>query len=161
MRVIITGDRRWYAPNLAVQVVNRLLFRYGPDVVIVHGAVRGIDWSFTQACGELGVKVEVHPARWDHLDVPGAIVRVNKDGLRYNARAGPIRNAEMVRAGAEMCIAFHRRLGFSRGAKDCVRRAIEAGIPTYPIDSENAVPKRLRADGVRLSRAQRNAGAGG
>jgi hypothetical protein len=27
MRVIITGDRNWYAPELAAEVVNRLLLR--------------------------------------------------------------------------------------------------------------------------------------
>jgi hypothetical protein len=118
MRVIITGDRNWYAPDLAAEVVKRLLVRYGPDLAIVHGAAPGIDWSFTQACGDLGVKAEVHPARWDLLEVPGAIVRQNKDGLRYNANAGPIRNAAMVAAGAGMCVAFHRYLRQSRGTKD-------------------------------------------
>jgi hypothetical protein len=37
MRVIITGDRDWYAPELAAKVVKRLLVRYGPDLTIVHG----------------------------------------------------------------------------------------------------------------------------
>jgi hypothetical protein len=38
----------------------------------------------------------------------------------------------------------------SRGTKDCARRAIAAGIPTYLIDSEAARPKRLHADDSRL-----------
>jgi hypothetical protein len=76
--------------------------------------------------------------------------RTPKDGTRYNANAGPTRNAEMVAAGAEMCIAFHRRLAWSRGTKDCVRRAIAAEIPTYLIDSEQARPRRLRAGDARL-----------
>jgi hypothetical protein len=135
---------------LAAEVVKRLLVRYGPDLVIVHGGAPGIDWSFTQACGDIGVKVEVHPARWDVLDVPGAVVRVNHHGVRYNANAGPIRNAAMVAAGAGMCVAFHRFLRQSRGTKDCVRRAIEAGIPTYLVDSEEARPRRLRAGDTRL-----------
>jgi hypothetical protein len=115
----------------------------------VRWANQSLD-SAESACGDLGVKVEVHPARWDHLDVPGAIVRQNKYGVRYNANAGPIRNAAMVAAGAGMCVAFHRFLRQSRGTKDCVRRAIEAGIPTYLIDSEEARPRRLRADDARL-----------
>jgi hypothetical protein len=103
-----------------------------------------------EASGDLGARVEVRPARWDQLDVPGAIVRTNKDGLRYNANAGPIRNAAMVAAGAGMCVAFHRFLRQSRGTKDCARRAIEAGIPTYLIDSKAARPRRLRAGDARL-----------
>jgi hypothetical protein len=150
MRVIVTGDRDWYAPDMAAEVVRRLLIRYGPDLVIVHGGATRIDWSFTQACGNRGVKVEVHPARWDSLDVPEAVIRENKYGVSYNANAGPIRNAKMVAAGAGMCVAFHRFLARSRGTKDCVRRAIEAGIPTYLVDSEEARPRRLRAGDARL-----------
>jgi len=41
MRVIVTGDRDWYAPDLAAEVVKRLLVRYGPDLVIVHGGATG------------------------------------------------------------------------------------------------------------------------
>jgi hypothetical protein len=118
--------------------------------VIVHGAAPGIDWAFTKACGELGVEQEAHPARWDDLHAPGAIIRQTKDGIRYNANAGPTRNAEMVAAGAGMCVAFHRSLAWSRETKDCVRRAIKAGIPTYLIDSEEARPRRLRAGDARL-----------
>jgi hypothetical protein len=122
------GQAGFQPLELAAEVVKRLLIRYGPDLLIVHGGASGIDWSFTRACADLGVKVEVHPARWDVLDAPGAIIRQNKDGLRYNANAGPIRNAKMVAAGAGMCVAFHRFLARSRGTKDCVRRAIEAGF---------------------------------
>jgi hypothetical protein len=57
----------------------------------------------------------------------------------------------MVAAGAQMCIAFHRRLAYSRGTKDCVRRALEAGIPAYLIDSEATEHRQLRADDERLS----------
>jgi hypothetical protein len=84
------------------------------------------------------------------LAIPGAVIRENNYGVRYNANAGPIRNAEMVAAGAGMCVAFHRFLRQSRGTKDCVRRAIEAGIPTYLVDSEEARPRRLRAGDARL-----------
>jgi hypothetical protein len=151
MRVIVTGDRRWYDADLAKQVVNRLLLRYGPGLVIVHGAATGIDASFAEACDDLGVEQEPHRARWKDLKAAGAVIRCDRHGRRYNANAGPERNAEMVAAGAQMCVAFHRFLAGSRGTKDCVRRAIEAGIPTYLIDSEAAEPRRLRADDGRLN----------
>ncbi len=122
MRIIVTGDRNWYAPDLAEQVINRLLVRYGPGLVIVHGAATGIDRSFAEACGEIGVDQEAHPARWDELDHPEAAIRYDKRNRPYNANAGPVRNAEMVAAGAEMCLAFHRAIGVSKGTKDCTRR---------------------------------------
>jgi hypothetical protein len=36
------------------------------------------------------------------------------------------------------------------GTKNCARRAIRAGIPTYLIDSEGAKPKRLKESDDRL-----------
>jgi ABC-type sugar transport system substrate-binding protein len=51
----------------------------------------------------------------------------------------------MVAAGATLAIAVHRDLAGSRGTKDCVRRAIAAGIPVYLIDSEDVRPRRITA----------------
>lgn len=56
----------------------------------------------------------------------------------------------MVRAGADLCITVHLFIFDSKGTKDCARQAIEAGIPTFLIDSEKVVPKRLLADDPRL-----------
>lgn len=127
MRVLITGDRNWECLGLAERVVNRLLARYGPGLVVVHGAATGVDASFAEACEALGVDHEPHPARWDEL----------------GPRAGPVRNAEMVALGAGLCVAVHKTFAFSRGTRDCARRAIAAGIPTYLIDAEAAEPRRI------------------
>jgi hypothetical protein len=150
MRVIVTGDRNWYAPELAEKVVNRLRLRFGRGLVIVHCAATGIDQSFAEACAKLGVAQEPHPARWDDLEAPEAVVRQDQGGRAYNANAGPVRNAAMVAAGAGMCVAFHRRLARSHGTRDCVRCAIEAGIPTYLVESEEGRPRRVRAGDVGL-----------
>src|SRR4051812_10496453 len=115
MRIIVTGDRHWHAVELAEQVINRLLLRYGPGFVIVHGAASGIDRSFAEARGEIGIDQETHAARWEELDHPEAVIRYDKRTRPYNANAGPIRNAEMVAAGAKMCLAFHRAISSSKG----------------------------------------------
>jgi hypothetical protein len=39
-----------------------------------------------------------------------------------------------------------QRMEGATGTKHCARQAIEAGIPTYLIDAEEAVPGRLLAD---------------
>jgi len=78
------------------------------------------------------------------------VIRYHANRQPYNANAGPIRNAEMVAAGAGLYVAFHRAISASKGTKDCARRAIEAGIPTYLIDSDMAEPKRLLAGDARL-----------
>jgi YspA, cpYpsA-related SLOG family len=150
MRIIVTGDRRWYCPDLAEGVLNRLILRHGPSILIVHGGATGIDRSFAEACGEVGIDQEAHPADWGALDHPEAVIRQDSKGRSYNANAGPIRNQEMVDGGAVMCLAFHRAISSSEGTKDCCRRALAAGIPTWLIDSEWAEPKRLRAEDGRL-----------
>ena len=128
MRVIITGDRNWRCQDLALNLVRRLKVRYGPDLVVVHGACRGVDTAFSNACRYLDVAEEPHPADWDG----------------FGNGAGPKRNAEMVAAGADFAIAVHRCLDRSRGTRDCVTRAIAAGISVYLIDSETAKPRRIQ-----------------
>ena len=150
MRVIVCGDRAWYCPELAEAVVNRLLARYGPGLVVVHGGDTGVDRSFAEACGDLGVEQEAHPARWEWLDAPGAVIRRDKRGRPYNANAGPLRNQEMLDAGADLVVGFHRAITSSKGTRDMLRRAVEAGVPTYLVDSEKGEPKRVRAGDERL-----------
>jgi hypothetical protein len=134
MRILITGDRFWACHALDARVLRRLVDRYGPDLVVVHGAAPGVDESFDSAARGLGIAVEPHPADWDRL----------------GSRAGPARDQEMVDAGAALCVALHRFLTNGRGTKDCCRQAIQAGIPTYLIDLEAGIPRRLKADDPRL-----------
>jgi hypothetical protein len=84
--------------------------------------------------------------RWDGLETEVILRRVLLDD-----HFQPVRNPEMVAAAAEMCFTFHRFLAGCSGTKDCVRRALEAGIPTYLIDSEATEQRQLRADDERLS----------
>ncbi len=70
--------------------------------------------------------MQFYPANWD-----------------LGKAAGPIRNAEMVAAGADMVIAVHRFLPNSKGTKNCVSLALKAGIPVYLIDSEDGEPTKL------------------
>jgi hypothetical protein len=83
MRVLVTGDRRWYAPDLAVRVVNRLLVRYGPGLVIVHGAAEGIDRSFAEACFALGVEQEAH--RHSSRSFPASASSTVANSIRFSA----------------------------------------------------------------------------
>jgi hypothetical protein len=135
MRILITGERHWTCYELAEAVLNRLVARYGPNLVIVHGGACGVDNSFNLACREARITVEPHLADWKGL---GNV-------------AGPDRNREMVQAGADLCIALHRTLASSKGTKDCIRQALAAGIPVYLIDSEEADPKRITLGDWRLA----------
>ena len=118
--------------------------------MIVHGGATGVDRSFSEAAGELGLEQEAHLARWDEIDHPRAVIRRDRKGHPFNSHAGPLRNQEMVDAGAGLCIALHRAISSSKGTRDCARRAIAAGIPTWLVSSERGEPRRLLAGDSRL-----------
>jgi hypothetical protein len=134
MRILVTGDRRWNCHDLAARILRRLVDRYGPDLVIVHGGAPGVDWAFSRACRELDVTTEAHLADWKGL---GNV-------------AGPARSAEMVASKPDLCIAFHRTIKRSLGTKDCVKQALAANIPTYLVEDARGVPRRLQAGDERL-----------
>jgi YspA, cpYpsA-related SLOG family len=135
MRILITGDRHWRCNELAEQILNRLLARYGPDLVVVHGGATGVDNAFAVACEELGITAEPHLADWKGL---GNV-------------AGPARSREMVQTGADLCLALHRTIQTSMGTKDCVRQALAAGIAVYLIEDDRAIPRRVQAGDARLA----------
>ena len=119
-RILVTGSRNWRDRQAIRDALDEALRRYGP-FVLVHGACPprwdgkpGADaladeWGMDHRY--LGVRVERHPADWD----------------RYGNGAGPVRNREMVEAGALLCLAFP--LGESPGTKGCMSLADAAGIP--------------------------------
>lgn len=127
MRIIITGDRNWYCIKLARQIIFRLGCRYS-DFVIVHGACKtGVDKAFDDAALEAHLIPERHPASWETLKLA----------------AGPLRNGEMVKAGAKFAIAVHKNLSWSKGTKDCVKQLRQAKIPVYLIDNDEGKARRI------------------
>jgi len=114
MRILVTGSRRWADEDAVwMAIVNEA--RAEP-LVIVHGdcptgadaiAKAGAEWM-------LDTVQEAHPADWSQ-----------------GRGAGPRRNQEMVDLGADLCLAFP--LGESPGTKDCMRRALAAGIPLHVV----------------------------
>ncbi|WP_218952196.1 SLOG family protein [Amycolatopsis anabasis] len=110
-RILITGSRAWFDRA----VIRRALAAvWHPDSVLVSGACpRGAD-ALCEACWtHWDGRVERHPARW----------------RQFGRRAGFVRNAEMVRAGADVCLAFI--LDDSPGASHTADLARRAGITTW------------------------------
>lgn len=128
MRILITGCRHWHDPDMAEVVVARLIARYGPGIVIVHGGCRGIDASFADACEELDIASETYEADWE----------------RHGKGAGPLRNKAMLATGIDMVIAFHRDIKASLGTRDCLNQALALAIPVYLCSDETATPVRVK-----------------
>jgi YspA, cpYpsA-related SLOG family len=133
-RILITGSRDWTDAETIRAAIRQAALRQ-PDAIVVHGAARGADLLASAAARALGLREERHPAQWQKL---GKV-------------AGPVRNQEMVRLGADVCLAFIK--DGSRGASHCAALAEKAGIPVHryvsgtvrdrPYSSEDENPGRV------------------
>ncbi|MCK9598287.1 MAG: DUF2493 domain-containing protein [Sphaerochaeta sp.] len=114
LRILVTGSRNLGGDGAYVRMRrafrDELLNAKATSAVIIHGGANGADSIAGWIAEEMGWPVEVHLADWE----------------KHGKAAGPIRNQEMVDAGADVCLAFP--VGESRGTRDCMRRAEKAGI---------------------------------
>lgn len=122
MRVLVTGSRIWRdKAAIRHEMVTQWNKAGLEDMTLVHGGQRSWDRERREAYGadylagkiaqELDWMIEEFPADWQ----------------THGRAAGPIRNALMVAAGADVCLGFPTVN--SRGTWDCMRRAHMAGIP--------------------------------
>jgi hypothetical protein len=133
MRILVSGDHKWRCTQLAEKITRRLIARYGTEVVIVHGFNSGVDTAFEDAARAAGLATEAY-----------AITGLERN--YFGERAGPLRNARMVKLGADLCIVVRRNLAASSNTKNCAAQATAAGVPTYLIASDEGVPVKLEAD---------------
>lgn len=114
-RILVTGSRDWTDRQTvwdALAPIARAL-PADQDLVLVHGGCpTGADAMCDEWARGFGAVIEVHPANW----------------AKHGRAAGPIRNAEMVNAGADLALAFIKN--GSRGASHTASLAEAAGIPT-------------------------------
>lgn len=128
LRILVTGSREWIDRAEIRDALDRSIAMFlakakDGNITVVHGAARGADTIADQHAESRGWVREPHPvlpADWD----------------RYGKSAGHRRNAAMVAAGADVCLAFplNWAYGQSRGTRDCVDLARAAGITTVVYD---------------------------
>ena len=82
MRVLVTGSRYWSDCAKLSAALDSLEH----VDVLVQGSAPGADSLAVQWANERGIKVESHPADWS----------------THGRAAGPIRNAAMVKLGADL-----------------------------------------------------------
>lgn len=125
MKIIFCGSRDWTDKDKIKRVLTVLRDNLQPFTVIEgengerdsirSRAFRGADLIARDMAEELGISVEPHPADWD----------------RYGRAAGPIRNKEMLNAGAHAIVAFHDDLTKSRGTRNMLDQAYAAGLAVW------------------------------
>lgn len=113
MKVIVSGSRKCYTPEI---VKNRLSMLPKEELVVVHGAARGVDSIAQEWCIENNVLAVPYPANWG----------------KYGRAAGPIRNREMLKENPDLVIAFP--CPESKGTRDMINAAKEAGFMTEVIE---------------------------
>lgn len=114
-RLLITGSRNWTnATTIELAIRKAIGTRRGKWILVNGACPTGADKIaaniFTRECDW---PVEEHPANWSE----------------YGKRAGFVRNAEMAKLGADLCLAFIR--DESRGATMMANLAEKAGIETW------------------------------
>ncbi len=108
MRVIVCGGRDYADTAFFDDMMFRLHLEHG-FTVVVHGAAPGADTLAKLWAEKNSIIQEPHPANWK----------------TYGNGAGPIRNREMAKLGARLCIAFPG----GRGTDNMVRTANSFQIP--------------------------------
>lgn len=109
MIVLVCGDRDWTDEKMIEAELQKL----PKGSIVVHGACRGADTIAGNIAKRLGFEVRPYPANWNE----------------FGKRAGVIRNREMLqRENPNLVIAFHKNLDRSKGTKDMVTVAKEAGV---------------------------------
>lgn len=165
MRVLICGGRHfgivprnvtrftpaWYAAQKRADEERDLLalaltvYRARGMSVVIHGAAKGADdWASCWAASA-GVPEEPYPAAWKDIDHPDAVVRTLPGGRRYDANAGPRRNARMLAEGKpDLVLAF----AGGKGTRNMIEQAETAGVPVVRVTSTSALPTPHRSEGA-------------
>lgn len=120
-KVLVTGSRNWTDWELVYTELGALFSLSPGEFMVIHGGcpsgadAHADDWYVKMyECG-MPVQRKVFPVTslvWQ----------------QYGKVAGPMRNSEMVKFGADVCLAFIKDK--SRGASDCASKAENAGIRT-------------------------------
>jgi predicted Rossmann-fold nucleotide-binding protein len=126
MRVIFSGSREFKDREPVRGTLVALMKRVETpgELVVVHGAARGLDTIAGEEAKNLGATVESHPADWD----------------QHGKAAGLMRNSHMVELGADLVVAFP--LPGGSGTRDCMKKASKSGIPVLVYNAESGSIER-------------------
>lgn len=116
MKILICGDRHWDNYDSVLNIVKRLIKKYGNDITIIEGGATGADTMAKKAAVQLEIKYKEYPANWE----------------LYGKKAGPIRNQQMLdEENPDIVIAFTPDINKSIGTRDMCSRAKKANKPVY------------------------------
>ena len=119
MKVAVVGSRNFSDYAKVKDYLDRLNAMRGIDT-IVSGGAKGADSLGEKWARENRVKTLIFEAKWDDVTHPGAVIKSNQWGKKYDATAGFRRNKQIIEA-ADVVLAFWDMR--SPGTKDSVEYA--------------------------------------
>lgn len=127
LHLIVCGAREYDNRRMVFLILDRIHKKRGINLILEGGAT-GVDRLAREWAQARGVLFKTFEAKWDDVDAPGAVVRRRRDVKRYNAAAGPARNAEMLSwPYLSGVVAFPG----GKGTADMVRQARKAGVAVW------------------------------
>lgn len=121
MRTIIAGSRNITNYSLLVNVIDHLIIKEGLEITqIISGGANGVDKLAIQYANDHNIPLKVIKPAWDDITKSDAVVKINRFGKKYNAKAGMDRNEEMAKVSDALIALWD---GKSRGTLDMIQRA--------------------------------------
>lgn len=133
MKVCICGPRDYTDYTTLLKAIKK--FGYAITEV-VSGCANGVDSLGERYARENNIPIKRFPADWNNLKQPGAIIKKNKAGERYNANAGFYRSVEMVKY-ADAVLAIKK--GFTPGTAFTISACERANknLFVYDVDEDS------------------------
>ncbi len=141
IKLIIAGGRDFNDyPTLQLETQRFLVEQnFNPSQLIIvsgkqkstdeQGNCFGADYLGEQFAKKYNFPIQEFPADWNSLDVVPCFIRVRKNGDKYNAAAGHIRNEEMAKFATHAIIFWD---SISHGSKNMIENARKYEL-TYKI----------------------------
>lgn len=128
MKIAVVGSREFKDIALIKEI---LINEFQPNDVLVSGKAPGVDSIAEGFIDEWNSNTGDFPkiifkADWNNLSHPDAIIKTNRFGKKYDAKAGMRRNILIINE-ADKVIAFWD--GKSAGTKNSIDLAIKQGKP--------------------------------
>lgn len=136
MKLIIAGSRNLDLDKCPIATndftesgnIGRIIYQYypGADLEVVSGNSGIIDKLGLLWAHMFGLPFKKFDPDWDNLTTPGARIKVNKFGKKYNAQAGHDRNSLMADYADELLAIWD---GKSAGTGNMINNMRKRGKP--------------------------------
>lgn len=105
---------------------------------VIQGGAPGTDTLARAWANVNGIPWEEEEAKWNDLTAPGAVIRTDRNGRKFNAKAGPDRNGRMIVKWKPEALLALRLKGASTGTDDMIRQAQAAKLKVFVYEVEAA-----------------------